>query len=222
LEKPEETSNAILRNIQSLDKLAGIYETKLWYPLVLNIYGGFGSITFEGLIENVNENIKPVKGLVLDVATGPGTYGRRIASPNRTVYGIDLSIGMLRRGIEYIAEEQITNMHFSRTNVEQLPFADGLFDGVLCCGSLHLFPDTVRALGEIGRTMKSGAPLVVITFTHGRKGLLKYKWAQDRVYRRGFHLFPLDEAERCLSETGFEQFEPEVYGSLLLFTARKV
>jgi hypothetical protein len=37
-----------------------------------------------------------------------------------------------------------------------------------------------------------------------------------------FPLFPLDEAKRCLSETGFEQFEPEVYGSLLLFTARKV
>lgn len=69
--------------------------------------------------------------------------------------------------------------------------------------------------------MKSGVPLIVITFTPGKNGLFKYLWAQERVQRRGFHVFPLDAVERCLAETGFAQFEPAVYSSLLLFTARK-
>lgn len=221
LEKPEDSGNRILRSIERVDKAARFYESKLWYPFVLNFYGGLGVMTFERLVAYTGEKMKPVKGLVLDVACGPGTYGRRAAGPEREVYGIDLSMGMLRTGKRYAAEEGVTAMHFSRSDVEHLPFRDGLFDGCLTCGSLHLFPDTVKALAEIGRTMKSGAPLIVITFTPGKKGLFKYRWAQERAQRRGFHLFPLDSVERCLAETGFAQFEPAVYGSLLLFTARK-
>ncbi len=217
-----ESSNRILRNIERVDKAARFYESKFWYPFVLNFYSGLGVMTFERLVAYTREKMQPVKGLVLDVACGPGTYGRRAAGPQREVYGIDISLGMLRVGQGFVAKEGITQMHFSRADVERLPFGERLFAGCLTCGSLHLFPDTVKALGEIGRTLKTGAPLVVITFTNGTQGLFKYRWAQERVQRRGFHLFPLDEAERCLSETGFEQFEPEVYGSLLLFTARKV
>jgi len=94
IEKPETSSDRILRNIEWVDKAARFYESKLWYPFVLNFYGGRGVMTFERLVAYTWEKMQPVKGLVL--------------------------------------------------------------------------------------------------------------------------------AERCLSETGFEQFEPEVYGSLLLFTARKV
>jgi len=62
----------------------------------------------------------------------------------------------------------------------------------------------------------------VFTFTPGEKGLLKYKWAQARASLRGLHIFPLDKMEHYLPEAGFGQFEPTVYGSVLLFTARKV
>jgi len=222
LVRPQESSNRILRNIERVDNLARLYESKLWYPFVLNFYGGLGVMTFERLVAYTRAKMQPVKGLVLDVACGPGTYGRRAAGAEREVYGIDISMGMLRVGQRYVAEAGVTAMHFSRADVEHLPFRDRLFDGCLTCGSLHLFPDTVRALSEIGRTMKPGAPLAVITFTPGKKGMFKYRWAQERVRRRGFHLFPLGEIERHLSDTGFAQFEPAVYGSLLLFTARKV
>lgn len=222
LEWPEESENRILRNIERVDKLARFYETKLWYPFVLNVYGGYHVKTFDELVTFTREKMAPVKGLVLDVACGPGTYGRRAAGPEREVYGIDLSLGMLRQGLNYLAEENITAMHFSRADVESLPFGDHLFDGVLCCGSLHLFPDTVKALREIGRTMKSGAPLVVFTFTWGDKGLLKYRWARERLRRRGgLHVFELPEIEGYLKQTGFWNFQPEVCGSILIFSAQK-
>lgn len=42
-----------------------------------------------------------------------GTYGRRVASESREVFGIDVSMGMLRQGVAYVSEEAIPNMHFA-------------------------------------------------------------------------------------------------------------
>jgi SAM-dependent methyltransferase len=221
LVRPGESSNRILRNIPRLGRLARLYETKVWYPFVLNVYGGRDSLTFEQMIAYTHEKMNPVKGLVLDVATGPGTHGRRVAGAERTVYGIDFSLDMMRVGQEYVKREGVTHMHFSRADVEYLPFTEHLFDGCFTCGSLHLFPDPVKALIEIARTLKPGAPLVVVTFTPGKSGLPKYEWAQKRLIQRGFHLFRLDEMEVYLSQAGLGQFTPEVRGSILLFTARR-
>ena len=168
-----------------IDRMARIYETKLWYPLVLNVYGGFRSATLAQLISRVSHNVESIQGRVIDIACGPGTYGRRIASPSKEVFGIDVSMGMLQQGAAYTAKEGIPNMHFARARVEALPFEDGVFDAALCCGSLHLFTDTVIALREIARVMKPGAILSVFTFTAGRRGILKFRrmreWCpQDR------------------------------------------
>ena len=138
----------------AIDRMARIYETKLWYPVVLKVYGGFHSLSFAQLIAKVTEKMQTTEGRVLDVACGPGTYGRRIASPSREVFGIDVSMGMLRQGAIYIANENNPHMHFARARVEALPFADRLFDAALCCGSLHLFADTVIALREIARVLQ--------------------------------------------------------------------
>ena len=85
--------------------------------------------------------VGPVAGRVLDVACGPGTFGRRIASPATAVFGIDVAMGMLREGVAYATAEGRTNVRFARARVEALPFEAGLFDAVLCCGSLHLFSE---------------------------------------------------------------------------------
>jgi len=39
----------------------------------------------------------------------------------------------------------------------------------------HSFTDTVSALREIGRTMEEGASLAVMTFTAGKKGVLRFR-----------------------------------------------
>jgi ubiquinone/menaquinone biosynthesis C-methylase UbiE len=204
----------------AIDKMARIYETKLWYPIVLAVYGGFRSISLAGLIATVSRNVGPAEGRVLDVACGPGTYGRRIASPSREVFGIDVSRGMLRQGAAYAAREGVTNIHFARARVETLPFSRESFDAVVCCGSLHLFADTAIALGEMARVMKPGARLAVFTFTPGETGILKYRRVREWLSsKHGLHVFELDELERLLDAAGFERFEPEVHGSILTFSA---
>ncbi len=222
LEELAESKDPVLRRMRAIDKMARIYETKLWYPVVLAVYGGFGSTTLPQLIEKVTGKLRSVEGRVLDVACGPGTYGRRIASPSKEVFGIDVSKGMLRQGVAYTVKEGIGNMHFARARVEALPFENHWFDAVLCCGSLHLFADTVVALREMARVMKPGAILSVFTFTAGRKGILKYRRLREGSLRKhGMHVFELPEMERCLAAAGLDRFDPEVLGSILTFSARK-
>jgi len=221
-EELSRSRDPVLRRMRFIDRMAKIYETRLWYPLVLNVYGGFHSPSLAQLISTVSKNVQSVTGLVLDVACGPATYGRRVTSPSREVFGIDVSMGMLRQGAAYTLKEGTPNVHFARARVEALPFEDGLFDATLCCGSLHLFADTVVALREMARVMKPAAVLSVFTFTAGRAGILKFRRVRERSrHKQGLHVFELPELQRYLTAAGFEDFQPTVSGSILTFSARR-
>ncbi len=221
-EELSQSQDPVLRRMRFINRMARIYETRLWYPIVLRMYGGSQSPSLAQLIRIVSEKIQSTTGRILDIACGPGTYGRRIASQSREVFGIDVSMGMLRQGMACTAKEGIPNMHFARARVEALPFEDSLFDGTLCCGSLHLFADTLIALSEMSRVMKPGAILSVFTFTQGRGGILKFRRVREQLRRKhGLHVFNLSEMEQYLTASGFTDFQPEVSGSILTFSARK-
>jgi ubiquinone/menaquinone biosynthesis C-methylase UbiE/uncharacterized protein YbaR (Trm112 family) len=211
-----------LRRMATIDRMARIYESKLWYPIVLDLFGGFRSSSLERLIASMVRNVEPAQGRILDVACGPGTYGRRVASPSNEVFGIDVSRGMLRQGRAYAVQEGVSNIHFARARVEALPFEDGVFAAALCCGSLHLFTDTVTALREIARVLQPAATLSVFTFTVGSGGLLKYRRVREWYRNKhGLHVFELPEMGQYLRASGFEDFRPQVSGSILTFTARR-
>lgn len=169
-EKLSQSADPLFRRMRFIDRMARIYESRLWYPIVLNIYGGFHSLSFPQLIHKVTRKVQAISGRILDVACGPGTYGRRVASASKEVFGIDISMGMLRQGADYVRHDGIPNTHFARARVESLPFGDGFFEAALCCGSLHLFADTEVALREIARVLKTGAILSVFTFGAGSGG----------------------------------------------------
>jgi len=222
LEELSRSADPVLRRMRFIDRMARIYETRLWYPIVLNVYGGFHSPSLAQLVSTVSQKVQATQGRVLDIACGPGTFGRRIASPSKEVFGIDVSMGMLRQGAAYTAKERIHNVHFARARVEALPFENDLFDATLCCGSLHLFANTVIALREMARVMKPGAILAVFTFTAGRGGILKFRRVREWSLRdHGLHVFDLSQMEQYLTASGFKDFQPEVSGSILTFSARK-
>jgi ubiquinone/menaquinone biosynthesis C-methylase UbiE/uncharacterized protein YbaR (Trm112 family) len=203
-----------------LNFAASVYETCL-YPAVCNLYGGWRCTSLRKLAADVVGIVGSRDGVILDVACGPGTYGRRIASASKTVYGIDACMSMLRRGVHYVESGHIPNVHFARATVEALPFRAGLFDAAVCAGSLNHFSDTVLALREIGRTMKAGAPLAVMCFFAGSEGLMKYKSLRDRAEKHGGHIFELPDLGRYVTEAGFEDFRSQAYGSIVVCSARK-
>ena len=199
--------------------VVNIYESRFWYTPFLRAVGGRGAPDFNRLAEIMRGKADfPERATILDAACGPATWGRRIATPERAVYGIDLIWPMLFRGLDLLAEGHIENVHLAHCAVEKLPFRDAWFDGAICGGALHIFPDPVAALAEIGRTMKPGARLVVMTFLKGSK------WQEmfNRLSaQRGLHYFELDELRADLDQAGFERFEPETHGAVAVFTAER-
>src|SRR3974390_2262026 len=54
-EELSRSADPVLRRMRFIDRMASIYESKLWYPLVLTVYGGLGSPTLPQLIEKVTQ-----------------------------------------------------------------------------------------------------------------------------------------------------------------------
>jgi ubiquinone/menaquinone biosynthesis C-methylase UbiE len=111
----------------------------------------------------IKEMVDAENGVELDVACGTGFLTRPLAQKMRRVYGIDISMGMLEQATEYARKKGIENIRFAHSRAERLPFPNSLFDGVTCSGALHTFPDTVEALKEMARVLKTGARLAVNT-----------------------------------------------------------
>jgi ubiquinone/menaquinone biosynthesis C-methylase UbiE/uncharacterized protein YbaR (Trm112 family) len=219
LEDLTKSKNPVLRSVSFFDKLAKIYETWFWYPIIYHLYGGL-------FIPSVNEEVKMITGMVdaeagvgLDVACGTGLFTRSIAKKMRLVYGIDISMGMLEKATEYARKKGIRNIRFARGMAEKLPFPDDSFDGVVCCGALHAFADTAEALNEMARVMKRGARLAVMTFVKRRFFSFKRVLAYSAAH--GVHIFDTEELGNYLSQTGFKGFVYNIYGSVILFQAEK-
>jgi ubiquinone/menaquinone biosynthesis C-methylase UbiE len=130
---------------------------------------------------------------------------------------------MLRQGARVAARRRIDNIHFSHARVEALPFDNGQFDAAYCGGALHGFPDTVGSLREIGRTLKPGAPLVVLTFLDRDQPFVRMRRRaearNDKLLK--LHIFQVPELEQALAQAGFTGLQPLVYGGVIIFRARK-
>ena len=218
-----DSTNPFMRNVNRLRWIAAIYETPLWFPILLRYLGGRNAPTLRELRGFARGVMSGVQGKVLDVATGTATYGRHVASDKRTVFAIDILFEMLRKGREYSTREGVSNIHFSRANAEALPFADHTFDGCLFCGALHLFPDPKSTLFEVGRTLRPGSPIWVTTLVNrdDRAFQSRSKRKSDGKGEKMW-VFQKSELPKMFAGVGFDRVETQAQGSLASITARKI
>ena len=95
---------------------------------------------------------------VLDVACGTGAVARQVAplvGPDGTVTGLDLSPAMLAvaRGLPVGDGVRID---WRAGSAQDLPFADGSFDLVLCQQGVQFFPNRNQAIREMRRVLVAG------------------------------------------------------------------
>ncbi len=203
--------------------IVSLYETPLWYVPILKLAGGKGAPSYREVIRRMGNLMDVHEGLLLDAACGPGTWGRRKASGAMEVYGIDISWSMLRQGKRMAEKKSVTGMNFAHARVENLPFPDQQFDAAYCGGALHGFPDPQGALREISRTLKPGAPLVVLTFLDRAQPLVrmrqKAEMRSDKLVK--MHFFEVDELNRMFPLAGFTEIEPYLFGGVIIFRTYK-
>jgi SAM-dependent methyltransferase len=142
--------------------IVNIYESRLWRksPFFTLLTG----IPFDRECARIvgAAHVLP-NSRILDVACGPGIYTRPLAlmARNGFVAGLDLSLPMLSRARTLAQREGIDNIVFVRGSALDLPFGDGFFDVVNCCGALHLFPDPAKALASMSRVLAPGGSLML-------------------------------------------------------------
>src|SRR6476659_1692122 len=88
---------------------------------------------------------------LLDVATGPGALAAEAANRGARPVGIDLSRQMIE-----LARRLYPAIDFREADVEDLPFADDMFDAVVCAFGLGHFPRPEVAVAESVRTLSPG------------------------------------------------------------------
>ncbi|CAJ0706273.1 class I SAM-dependent methyltransferase [Ralstonia wenshanensis] len=98
---------------------------------------------------------------VLEVAAGTGAVTRALARalPATTeVVATDLNPPMLDRAAAVGTDRPVT---WQQADAQQLPFADGSFDLVICQFGAMFFPDRPRAFAEARRVLTPGGKLLL-------------------------------------------------------------
>jgi SAM-dependent methyltransferase len=141
---------------------------------------------------------------VLDVACGRGAVLRPAVTrrPGRLV-GVDFSPEMVRSArAELGARAEVHVM-----DAEQLGFADGSFDAVLCSFGVFFFPSPERAVSEMYRVLAPGGSVALSTWTQADErwawegSLLRDLMVDRRPSSRPFDRS--DDLERLLADAGF-------------------
>jgi SAM-dependent methyltransferase len=103
---------------------------------------------------------------VLDVGCGTGQTTRdaaRAASAG-SAFGVDLSSRMLDYARRRAAEEGVTNVTFAQSDAQIHPFEPGAYDVAISRTAAMFFGDHVAAFRNIGRALRSGGRLVLVTW----------------------------------------------------------
>lgn len=120
---------------------------------------------------------------VLDVATGTGDVALSLMHRNPArVVGVDISEEMLARARAKASQNETGDqLIFVSGRAEDLPFADSSFDAAIVAFGVRNFENLSHGLKEIRRTLRPGAPLVVLEFSRPRVAVVRWGYA---VYSR--------------------------------------
>ena len=98
---------------------------------------------------------------VLDVAAGAGHATCAVAPRVAHVAAVDLTPEMLAQTKRLQTSQELSNITYALADVHELPFAEEVFDLVVCRRAAHHFSELPLALDELHAVLKPGGLLVI-------------------------------------------------------------
>jgi len=157
----------------------------------------------------------------LDLGCSAGLYARNMArslSGRGTVVGIDISPSMLKEAGRR-SREAGSPVSLARADIQNLPFADAVFSGAVCGGTLNELGDPARALRETRRVLEPGGRIAIMgilraTTTRGRR-------LQHFLATGGLRFFDPEEMRSLLDHAGFEPDPLRIHGAVFFASATR-
>ena len=152
--------------------------------------------------------------LVLDAGCGTGNYSKAMLNYVGQIEAVDLNPGMLEVASQKLSgSEAEGKISFYSARIDELPFEDEHFDGVMINQVLHHLPDAAakdfpahrRVFAEFARVLKPGGILVVNTCSQEqlRHGYWHYSLIPEAADALRARYVPLDELAEILVASGF-------------------
>lgn len=150
-------------------------------------------------LEEAARLLKPThEDNLLDVACGGGHMALYFAPMVRQVVASDLTMQMLKKAQEHIAEEgRVDNVIFREADAEDLPFPAGSFTLLTCRIAPHHFPDVPRALREFHRVLRRGGRMVIIDTLMPADDEIAEFFQTMETMRNPTHITAFNEEEWC-------------------------
>lgn len=137
-----------------------------WFSLIYSAFSKLGFLllgtTDSRARQEVLSKLEPHAGRVLEVSIGPGVnLPYLLTSPAvGEVYGLDISIGQLKRCNALIRRKKWP-VDIFLGNGEDLPFADHSFDAVFHIGGINFFSNKKKAIDQMIRVAKPGTRIII-------------------------------------------------------------
>lgn len=172
-------------SMSRFDQIADCYDAKR--------YSSYGGAFFNELEAHVvvdwTQGEDATRGLDIPCGTGRLTIG--LAHCCEEVVAGDISTRMLGIAREKVHRGSVANVTFLQVNGRRLPFAENIFDTIICFNFLHLIPNDQKSefLTEFSRVLKPSGKLIVefqSPFYGFLLGLLRYRRRPREITRRCF------------------------------------
>jgi len=143
----------------------------------------------------------PGGALVLDAGAGESRH--RSEFPRQRYIGVDLGVGDAAwnyGGLDAVAD------------LSALPFRDGTFDAAINIVTLEHVREPARVVAEIGRVLRSGAPLLIV---------VPHEWETHQAPHDYFR-YTRHGLETLLTRAGFEIESLEAAGGIFRLLSRRM
>jgi ubiquinone/menaquinone biosynthesis C-methylase UbiE len=170
---------------------------------VIYVAGEHNILAIKNILHKQN-----LKGRVLELGCGNGTYSEAIAGHAQVLHATDLSHQMVSF-CQSRYEDLPKNVVVEKQDCFNLTYSDREFDAVVMVNLLHIISNPEAALNEAHRVLKTGGTIVVISFTSSGMNFFSKLGMMYRYFRAygkppaGSRILTVESTRSMMEQIGF-------------------